>query len=108
MEKTEASVRKIWDDSNNQDGIRPASLTVKLLADGVDTEKTLTLNEANSWQGKLSDLDKYSEGKEIVYTWSEADVPEGYTLSDPSKEGTVTTLRAQQRVRFIEGENPSR
>ncbi|MFR5149640.1 MAG: Cna B-type domain-containing protein [Ruminococcus sp.] len=33
-EETSVSVRKVWDDSSNQDGIRPASVTVQLYADG--------------------------------------------------------------------------
>ena len=51
--KTEVSVKKVWKDENNQDGKRPSSVTVKLLADGQDTGKTLELTEANGWGWKL-------------------------------------------------------
>ncbi|MCY7082333.1 Spy0128 family protein, partial [Streptococcus oralis] len=55
--KTSVSVKKAWDDKDNQDGKRPASVTVKLLADGQDTGKTLELTEANGWAGSFTDLD---------------------------------------------------
>ncbi|MBQ5318500.1 MAG: Cna B-type domain-containing protein [Oscillospiraceae bacterium] len=68
-------VAKEWDDENDQDGIRPDSVTIKLLADTVDTGKTITLNEAGNWEGSFTDLDKYrDEGVEIVYTVSEETV----------------------------------
>jgi len=38
--KTSVQVTKAWADGNNQDGVRPESVTIKLLADGVDTGKT--------------------------------------------------------------------
>ncbi len=90
-ETTEATVVKVWTDEDNQDGIRPPSLTVKLLANDVETDKTVTLNEGNNWTAKLTDLPKYANGQEIKYTWSEGTVS-GYTLTGNSKSGTVTTL----------------
>ena len=44
-------------DKDNQDGKRPSSVTVKLLADGQDTGKTLELNAANGWTGSFTGLD---------------------------------------------------
>ena len=85
-EETEATVKKVWDDADNQDGKRPESLTVTL-SDG----QTVTLNEDNSWTATVTGLPKYKDGKEIDYTWTEASI-EGYTLTGCPKEGTVTTL----------------
>ncbi|MCF0111614.1 MAG: Cna B-type domain-containing protein, partial [Erysipelotrichaceae bacterium] len=64
-------VTKIWSDNDNQDGIRPASVTIKLYADGKDTGKTLKLNEDNSWSGSFNELPEYDNGKKIVYTVKE-------------------------------------
>ena len=91
-EETEASVKKVWDDKHNQDGVRPTSLTVKLLADGQETEHSVTLRAANEWTATVDHLQKYANGKAIEYTWSETDLPEGYTLTNTKAEGTVTTL----------------
>ena len=69
--KTQIDVSKVWDDEDDQDNIRPTSVTVKLVADGIDTGKTLTLSEANSWSGTFTDLDAMKRGKEIKYTVEE-------------------------------------
>ena len=37
LEKIEIPVTKVWNDENNQDGKRPEKVTIKLLADEVDT-----------------------------------------------------------------------
>ena len=89
--KTEASVKKSWNDANNQDGVRPASVEVKLLADGVATGDSVTLDASNNWEDKIEDLTMYkADGTPIVYTWEEEAV-NGYTPS-VSKSGTVTTI----------------
>ena len=77
---TNIRVTKKWMDNSNQDGIRPESVTVKLLADGKDTRKTLTLNSENNWTGLFAGLDKYKDGHEIVYTIEEVRV-DGYETS---------------------------
>ena len=76
--KTEVPVKKVWKDENNQDGKRPSSVTVKLLADGQDTGKTLELNAANGWAGSFKDLDADKGGTPIQYTVIEVTVA-GYT-----------------------------
>ena len=42
------TVIKHWDDEDNFEGLRPRSITVKLLADG-EVVKTAELNEGNEW-----------------------------------------------------------
>ena len=78
-ETTEVSGTKTWNDNQNQDGIRPESITVKLLADGVEVD-SVEVTEASNWTYKFENLDKYKEGKEIVYTVDESEVA-GYTKS---------------------------
>ncbi len=90
-ETTEATVKKVWDDANNQDGKRPTSITVTL-SDSAKT--TVTLNDENEWTATVTGLPKYADGKEIVYTWTEAAV-DGYTLLTPVTEGRITTLTNQ-------------
>ena len=91
-EKTSATVTKIWNDAENQDGKRPESITVSLLADGKETGKTVTLSVENNWKQTISDLPEKADGKAIEYIWTEETLPEGYELTDNSKNGTVTTL----------------
>ena len=80
-EKTSVKGHKIWKDEDNKDGIRPASITVKLLADGKETGQTATVSETSGWTYEFTGLDRYQEGKEIAYTVEEVNVPDGYTAS---------------------------
>ena len=79
--KTTVKGKKIWKDEDNKDGIRPSSVTVKLLADGKETGQTATVSETNGWTYEFTGLDRYQEGKEIAYTVEEVNVPDGYTAS---------------------------
>ncbi|MCP9017368.1 Cna B-type domain-containing protein [Streptococcus sp. CF8-6] len=80
-EKTAVKGHKIWKDEDNKDGIRPASITVKLLADGKETGQTATVSETSGWTYEFTGLDRYQEGKEIAYIVEEVNVPDGYTAS---------------------------
>ncbi len=98
--KTQVSVKKAWDDKDNQDGKRPASVTVKLLADGQDTGKTLELNAANGWTGSFTDLDADKGGTPIQYTVVEVTVP-GYTsevTGDAASGFTITNSYSPETV----------
>ena len=86
-EKTGATVKKVWDDADNQDGKRPTSLKVTL-----SNGTVVTLNAANNWTAKVENLPKYADGEEIVYTWTEDTLPEGYTYVGSVTEGTLTTI----------------
>ncbi len=78
-ESAAVNVKKVWDDSNNADGMRPASVEVQLLADGVAAGDPVELNAANEWKHAWGDLPKLADGKAIKYTVAEVGVPEGYT-----------------------------
>ena len=90
--QTSATITKLWADADNQDGIRPDSITVTLLADGKETGTTATLTAANNWTETITGLPEKANGKAIEYTWAEKDLPDGYELTDNSTDGTVTTL----------------
>ena len=100
--KTSLQVTKAWEDKNDQDGVRPNSVTIKLLADGVETGKKLVLTKANNWTGSFTDLDEYKAGKKIVYTIKEEPVGNGYksVITGNEKEGfVVTNVRTpEQRI----------
>ena len=70
---------KTWDDSDNQDGIRPESITINLLANG-QTVATQVVTAENGWTWSFTKLPKYENGVEIVYTIAEEAV-EGYIAS---------------------------
>ena len=98
--KTSVSVKKAWDDKDNQDGKRPSSVTVKLLADGQDTGKTLELNAANGWTGSFTNLDADKGGTPIQYTVVEVTVA-GYTsdvTGDSASGFTITNSYSPETV----------
>ena len=76
------TVEKIWEDSQNQDGIRPNQIVVKLLKNGVDTTQRVTISEdaQGKWIGTFSNLPVYESGVEIAYTVEEEPV-DGYVPS---------------------------
>lgn len=92
--KTSVSVTKSWDDNAYQDGMRPAAVEIKLLADGADTGKTLRLSAENNWAGTFGNLDEYKAGKKIAYSIQEVGV-HGYetSISGNAAEGYVVTNR---------------
>lgn len=72
---TKKSIKKIWKDGENKDGIRPDSTKVNLLADGI-VQDTYILNEGNSWKAETGVLPVYQNGSKVNYTWKE--VKEGW------------------------------
>lgn len=95
-ETTSISGTKTWNDANNQDGKRPDSITVRLLADGnVYDSKTVTAD--SNWTYKFTELPKYAAGKEIVYTVSEDAVP-GYITSVNGNNliNTITSVKVSK------------
>ena len=73
-------VVKIWNDNDNADGNRPASITVNLFADAVKSE-TVEITAEMGWQYTFVSKPRYREdGEEIVYTVTEEEVP-WYTSS---------------------------
>lgn len=74
-------------------GPAAAKATVRLLADGKDTGKSIELSESDNWKGSFKDLAKYSKsGSEVAYTVAE-DAVEGYSskvTGDVGRGFTVT------------------
>ncbi len=85
------TVKKVWSDSNDQDGLRPDEITVKLLLEGKECEK-VTLDESNGWKYSW-DLPKKADGKDLIYTVDEDVVPDGYEkmISGSAEKGFIIT-----------------
>ncbi len=89
---------KAWEDNNNQDGLRLEQIDLTLQADGEDV-RTFTLNENNNWRAEYTGF-KYKEGKEVKYTWTEKNVPDGYKVSQ-NISGHTTTLTNTHEVEKV-------
>jgi len=80
------TVRKVWDDNDNENGKRPESIKVQLYKTADETTEAITgeeivLDESNSWQYTWTDLAEKESGKDITYSVKEVEVPEDYTVS---------------------------
>ena len=76
-EKISKTVEVEWNDNNNQDGLRPEEVTVKLKVGNTEKESK-EIKETNNWEGIFENLDKNSNGTAIVYELTTSEVP-GYT-----------------------------
>ena len=86
-EVTEVAVKKIWDDADNKEGLRPEKITVRLFADGQEVAvKEITATD--NWQASFTDLPVYKEGKKITYAITEDPVAgyitniDGFTVTN--------------------------
>ena len=90
---------KTWDDNDNQDGKRPGSIKIRLYADGTElTDKIQTVTAADNWKWTFTNLPKYANGREIVYTISE-DAVTNYTTS--VRGYNVTNIYTPEVVRVV-------
>lgn len=86
-EVTGVAVKKIWDDADNKEGLRPEKITVRLLADGQEVAvKEITATD--NWQASFTNLPVYKEGKKIAYAITEDPVAgyitniDGFTVTN--------------------------
>ena len=91
-EVTTFEVRKVWNDQNDQDKLRPSQIQVQLYADGKAFGEPVTLKADNDWRHVFADLAKYQEGKEVVYTVEEVAVPSGYSVTSSQTGVNQVTL----------------
>ena len=96
------TMNKIWEDENNNDGIRPQYITVNLLADG-EVIKSEKVTEANGWKVAFTDLPKYKNHKEVIYTITE-DVVENYKsiiiVNNDNTEFTITNQHDPEKTKI--------
>ena len=93
-ELIEITGKKVWEDNNNQDGKRPSSITVNLLANG-KVVKSVTVTEKEGWLYKFKDVPKYESGTEITYTVTEEKVNNYETAIDGT---TITNTHTPETV----------
>ncbi|WP_288395275.1 Cna B-type domain-containing protein [uncultured Vagococcus sp.] len=109
-------VRKVWDDNDNQDNIRPDSIKVGLYQESKSTnkkskklymEKVIVPNEQGVWETTFEHLPKYDEyNQEYVYTVVE-DVVDKYdptvvvaggnaVITNHTKDGELTEVSGKK------------
>ncbi|WP_171776175.1 Cna B-type domain-containing protein [Methanobrevibacter ruminantium] len=87
---TNITVTKVWDDANNQDGIRPTSVNITLIGSDGSERSVLVTGTGGVWNYTFTDLPMFnSSGDSIVYTVNESVVPNGYDVSYNQSNWTV-------------------
>ena len=86
LKTVDINVSKVWNDQDDVDNLRPASVTAQLCyvnAGGqtvpVEGAENKVLDESNGWAAGWTGLTANADGKAVKYTVREAEVPEGYT-----------------------------
>ena len=109
------SGKKTWNDGNNQDGKRPESITVRLLANNEEkTHTTVKADADGNWTYSFENLPKYEDGQEITYTVTEDAVAEysteikdyNITNSYTPGETSVTVTKAWEDRNNQDGKRP--
>lgn len=96
------SVTKIWDDKEDQDGIRPSEIFVQLYAGDKIVGEAVKLSSDNQWSYTWTELAKFEDGKEIKYSIKETKIPDGYTGKvEINKDGNFILTNTHQ-VKSIE------
>lgn len=95
-DSTEETIVITWNDNGDQAQARPSSITATLnkTINGVTTAvQTVTLSASNNWTQTITSLPQHSNHTDdITYAWTEGALPTGYTLTNTSVVGTVTTM----------------
>lgn len=107
------TVQKVWQDDNNQAGLRPAELKLQLLR-GIDAanmlpvkEGTVTVNEATKWSYTFTQLPAFDiNGTRYFYAVAEPDKTEFYTMLPQDGPSTTITnvmnAKHSVTVRYVE------
>ncbi|MEG0283665.1 MAG: Cna B-type domain-containing protein, partial [Erysipelotrichales bacterium] len=103
--KVDYKVTKVWDDGNNQDGLRESDIQVQLKAGTENVGTPITLNEANAWTHTWKDLNKKDGAQEIIYSVDELNLGDKYTskkVENSKYESTITNTHTPEKM-DIEG-----
>ena len=99
------SVEKVWDDAHDSDGLRPESVTVALVKDGVATGETVTLDKSTDWKGSFTVTEQDIDS----YTVEEINVPRGYSCTitgDAEKGFSITNKHTPYRPSWPSDSDP--
>ena len=102
IETVTKTVSKVWDDNNNQDGLRPTAITVILTGDD-GSRRVKSVTAAENWTVTFENLPKnQNHGQNIQYTVSEAFVS-GYTeaITQNGDNYTITNTHTPASSEFF-------
>jgi len=97
VELINVAINKVWDDKSDQDGLRPAEISAKLIGrvgEDIKYSKDITISgtkDVDTWSYEERDLPKTYYGEEITYTVEEVTV-NGYEAPQYTGDFTTTLI----------------
>ena len=93
---TEKTVTKVWEDEEDQDGVRPETVEVQLYANGEAYGEAVALkaDAEGNWTYTWKDLYANENGKAIKYTVKEVNTDAKYTESYSEDTFTITNTHS--------------
>ena len=97
--KAEVKASVVWDDADNQDGIRPEAVEAEIYAGDVSNSKKVRLTAENNWTASFGEMELKKDGQEIKYTLvgTKAD-GYTYTCTGSGAAGLVLTYTHKPEV----------
>ena len=100
---TDLEITKVWEDSSNQDGMRPtaeafkALLTLSPAVEG--KEPAVKDNGDNTYTITYTGLPRFNNGEEVEYTVAEGAIKGYTTTGSPAKDhGTITNTHKPEEI----------
>lgn len=97
--KVNASGTVAWDDDNDKDGIRPASVTLKLYKNGEETPiATGTATAEGNWKFNLGTFPRYENGELVAYRLVEEEIGFDEDLSNSGYTNGVEAIEGEKKA----------
>ena len=93
LRRTSLSIRKVWEDNNDVQKLRPESVFIELYINGTYyPDYSGSITPADGWTADLRNLPVYMDGRQVLYEIKEKKVPEYTTrISGSADDGFVIT-----------------
>ena len=97
--KVNASGTVAWDDDNDKDGIRPASVTLKLYKNGGEEPVAAgTATAAEGWKFDLGTFPRYEDGELVAYRLVEEEISFDEDLSNSGYTNGVEAIEGEKKA----------
>lgn len=103
--KTSVTASVTWDDADDEDGIRPKSVSFQLKADGENVGDAITVNAGSNWTKTWEDLPEKKAGKALTYTVAVSDIPteeDQYTVTTSGDAASGFVFKASHVSTSVE------
>ena len=103
--KTSVTASVTWDDADDEDGIRPKSVSFQLKADGENVGDAITVNAGSNWTKTWEDLPEKKAGKALTYTVEVSDIPteeDQYTVTTSGDAASGFVFKASHVSTSVE------